>query len=74
MGAKERATKLGIELKAELTKEPDFTTIQITKDVHQRLKIVAAISRKKLNDVIEDGVSLSETKYNIQYAAESNHE
>jgi predicted transcriptional regulator len=43
----------------------DATSIQIDKDTHKRLKIIAAITGKKLYELIQESVISLERKYNI---------
>jgi len=51
------------------------TTIQIDKELHKRLRIIAAHADKKLYEIIEDAATTLEEKYHIpQNTSEVEHE
>ena len=49
----------------------NVTTIQVDKKLHKRIKIISALTSKKLYEVLKEGAELMELKYNIIHTEEN---
>ncbi len=46
-------------------KVDEVTTVQIGKDVHHRLRIISAHTKKKLYELIKESTEMLEVKYHL---------